>query len=368
VGRSQRLRNSFEFAGSGSVYVQPMTESLAVVWSGMSHALAPFFSVIIVNHNGGDYIRGALNSLRKQTFRDFEVILLDNASTDGSAEGIDQSGLPHFCLLSSSQNLGFAGGNNKAVAHARGEWLALLNPDAEAAPDWLETVARAIREHSDTGVFASAQYDLHDPDRLDGAGDAYLAFGIPWRGGFGLPATHVPGKGECFSPCGASAIYRRDLFRAHDGFDERFFCYCEDVDLGFRMQLAGERCIFLADAIVYHAGSGISGGESYFTVFHGNRNRTWTYLKNMPLLLLFVTLPGHVAIVAYIYVRNRKGLKHSGMLDGVKAGFREGWALRRSKDWRGLRFPKRPLQWLRSMAWWPWIISGRRPLIRKLRP
>jgi len=325
------------------------------------------FSVIIVNYNGGSYIQSALDSLKQQTLNDFEVILIDNASSDQSADNLDFSGLPSARFMPQDENHGFARGNNIAARAASGEWLALLNPDAEAAPDWLQSVADGIRRHPGVGVFASAQYELHDRRTLDGAGDAYLVFGIPWRGGFGLPATCLPEEGECFSPCGAAAIYRRDLFMAHGGFDERFFCYCEDVDLGFRMQLSGEKCIFLPKAFIEHAGSGTSGRDSYFTAFHGNRNRTWTYLKNMPLPMLFLTLPGHLAIIAYIYLRNRRDLGHSGMIDGVKQGFRHGFSIRRSKDWRGPTYPKHWGRWLRSMAWWPWIIGSRRPLVRPLR-
>ncbi|WP_370173119.1 MULTISPECIES: glycosyltransferase family 2 protein [Hyphomonas] len=326
----------------------------------------PTFSVIIVNYNGGEFLQMAIKSLAGQSFRDFELIVVDNNSEDGSMDSLDLSGLPHANTLLEKTNHGFAAGSNLGARVARGTWLAMLNPDAVAAPDWLERVHDAIARHPDCRVFACTQYDLDDPEQLDGSGDAYLLFGIPWRGSFQRPASELPAEGYCFSPCGASAIYNRDLFLAHDGFDERFFCYCEDVDLGMRLQLSGEDCIFLPDALIHHKGSGISGRYSYFTTFHGNRNRTWAYLKNMPLWLLVLTLPGHVALLSYIYVRNRSRMPNTGMADGIKAGFREGWKLRRDPAYHVPAGPKHSLRLLRSMAWNPWRMARRAAHVRPL--
>lgn len=264
---------------------------------------SPFFSVLIVNYNSGHHVQAALRSLAAQTFRDFEVILIDNASTDGSVDAPETSGLPDFHLIRETENLGFAAGNNRAAELARGEWLVLLNPDAIANSDWLEAVLAGIGRHRDTVSFACAQYAADDPDLLDGAGDNYLVFGIPWRGGYRQPASQLPKEGECFSPCGASAVIRTDVFRAHGGFDERLFCYCEDVDLGYRMRLVGQRTIFLPQAIIRHVGGGVSDQISGFAIFHGTRNRLWIYLKNTPLALLWWTLPVHLALTVLILLR-----------------------------------------------------------------
>lgn len=327
----------------------------------------PKFSIIIVNYNGGAYLQAALDSLKTQTVRDFEVICVDNASTDGSADSIDPSGLPAFQLIRADENLGFAAGNNHASKSATGEWLCLLNPDAVAAPDWLASIAAGMERHPRCNVFACAQYMLEDPDRLDGAGDAFLVFGIPWRGGFERPATELPAEGTCFSPCGASAVFRRTTFMEHGGFDERFFCYCEDVDLGYRMQLAGEDCVFLPSACISHKGSGTSGADSYFTTYHGNRNRTWAYFKNTPLSLLILTLPGHVAILGYIYWRNRKNLQHTGMQDGIREGLRTGWEMRKSPEFK-VQKRKRPLLGLvAAMAFNPFRMARRKAHVRRLK-
>ena len=256
---------------------------------------APTFSVIIVNYNGGDFVQGALTSLATQTRRDFEVILVDNASSDGSIDNLDTSGLPSFTLMAETENHGFARGNNLGAARAGATWLALLNPDAAARPDWLDRIASATARHPSVSSFASLQLAMGREGIMDGAGDNYLAFGIPWRGGYGRPVRDVPVEGECFSPCGAGAIYHRQTFLSAGGFDERLFCFCEDVDLGFRLRLLGETCIFLPDAVIDHFGGGTSDKVSGFAVHHGTRNRLWVYLKNMPLPLLMLTLPGHVA-------------------------------------------------------------------------
>ncbi|MEL6257822.1 MAG: glycosyltransferase family 2 protein, partial [Pseudomonadota bacterium] len=195
----------------------------------------PFFSVLIVNYNGAGWIGRALESLKAQTFQDFEVILVDNASSDGSLAEARSASRSDWTLIASDENLGFAKGNNVAATHAKGRWLALLNPDAQAHPDWLEHVADGIRRHPGSTMFACTQFATEDPTLLDGAGDAFLGFGIPWRGGFRRSASELPSEGQCFSPCGASAIYKKSVFDDAEGFDTRFFCYCEDIDLGFRL-------------------------------------------------------------------------------------------------------------------------------------
>lgn len=327
---------------------------------------SPEFSVLIVSYNSGDYLQKALDSLAVQTFRNFEVILVDNASEDGAVDRLDTSGLDHIEIMREQDNHGFAKGNNIAARKAKGRLLVLLNPDTQANPDWLEKISEGQARHPDTKVFASLQLSLDDSSQLDGAGDAYLAFGFPWRGGFENPVSKLPREGHCFSPCGASAVYDRELFLRLGGFDERFFCYCEDVDLGFRMQMEGEPCVFLPEAIIHHKGSGTTGRESYFTAFHGNRNRIWTYVKNMPLPLLILTMPGHLAILSYVYWRNRKRFAHSGMRDGIKAGFGKAWRLRKRGPYKTRNWPVQWRHFLISMAWNPFVIRDRRCFVRPL--
>ncbi len=324
----------------------------------------PDFSVLIVNYNGGAYVQGALDSLKRQTHRSFEVILLDNASVDGSVDGLDASGLPAFRLMRESENHGFARGNNLAAAEARGRWLALLNPDAAARPDWLAEVLAGTMRHPGVTSFACTQLWMHDETKLDGAGDNYLLFGIPWRGGFHRPVTELPAEGTCFSPCGASAVYHRETFMAAGGFDERLFCFCEDVDLGFRLRLEGGSCVFLPDAVVSHAGGGLSEKVSGFAVRNGTRNRLWVYLKCMPAVLLVATLPGHIALTIAILLRGlmtgRFGDAMKGLVEAV-SGLGPVWEERRVVQ----AHRTASLGSLaRAMVWNPLKMLGRRIAVR----
>jgi len=324
------------------------------------------FSVIIVNYNGGHFIQGALDSLERQTFRDFEVILIDNNSSDGSADDLRTGGLPAFRLIKQDTNLGFAAGNNLAAANATGEWLALLNPDAAAERDWLEQLKSAMDRHPTIRQFACTQLDLARPEYLDGVGDAYLVFGMPWRGGFGLSASLLPAEGTCFSPCGASAVIRRDVFNYHNGFDERFFCYCEDVDLGYRMQLAGDQCVFVPSAVVHHAGSAVSGRHSDFSIYHGTRNRIWTYAKSTPLALLILTLPVHIALSLYVLIRSPAIHRFSTTFKGMRDGLAGVIAIRGPSPWAPSRRKVSLFNLAKQMAWNPFRMSRRLPHVRPL--
>ena len=326
---------------------------------------APEFSVVIVNYNGGAFIQQALDSLAAQTRRNFEVILVDNASIDGSIDELDTSGLPAFKLMAEPINHGFAAANNMAARQAEGRWLICLNPDATARPDWLEKIAEGQQRHPEVRMFASAQFDKLEPTLLDGVGDAYLIFGIPWRGGFGRRASELPGEGECFSPCGAGAVFDRALFLAHGGFDESFFCFCEDVDLGFRLRLAGEICVFLPEAIIDHVGGGLSDRVGDFATYHGARNRVWTYAKNMPAPLFWLTLPGHILLSAYILLRGVM----SGRARQTWRGMRDGVLGLPALQLREQNSPPRNVSlWrlARAMAWNPFRMSRRKPHVREL--
>lgn len=277
----------------------------------------PAVSVIIVTFNSMPLVARTMAALSAQTMRDFEVIVLDNASAQGPPTLLDD---PRFRLVQAPANLGFAGGNNLAAREARGEWLALLNPDAFPEPDWLANLLAAARSHPDVAMAGSLQLDAADLTQLDGAGDCYHAFGIAWRGLFGQPRTLAPATGEAFGPCAAAALYRRDVFEALGGFDEDFFCYHEDVDLAFRMRLAGWRCVQSAEAVVAHVGSATTGRSSDFSVFHGVRNRMWTFVKDMPLPLLLLLAPAHAAASLFLLARSARSGTFRPTSRGMAAG------------------------------------------------
>ncbi len=276
------------------------------------------FSIICVNYNGGARIQRCMAALAGQTNADFEVFMVDNGSSDGS----DNTPVPdaRFKWIKAGKNLGFAAGNNLAAREAKGDWIFLINPDAYAEPECLQTFLEAMRRHPDCVLFGCTQLNDRVPELLDGAGDCYLAIGIPWRGGEGWGVENLPDEGTVFGPCGAAYLVRRDVFLEHGGFDEDFFCYCEDVDLNFRLRLAGHYAVQVAEAFVRHEGSALTGIKSHFSLYHGTRNRLWVFVKNMPCVLFYPLLPFHIALTV-LSLANPKYFKSrwEGLRDGVKA-------------------------------------------------
>ncbi|MBI3506669.1 MAG: glycosyltransferase family 2 protein [Proteobacteria bacterium] len=291
-------------------------------------------SVIVVNFNAGGHLVRCLRALAAQTFADFEVLVIDNDSRDSSfVRARELVGDPRFVFRANERNLGFAAATNRAAEMARGRWLAVLNPDAFPEPGWLGELVGAARRNPGVRMFGSTQIDDADPSRLDGAGDGYSIFGIPWRGGHGRPVGELPAHDySVFSACAAAAFYDAALFRALDGFDETFFCYCEDVDFGFRARLAGERCMQAPAATVRHVG-GASSTDGRFAREYGVRNMILTHLKNMPGALLWASLPLLVlATAAAILARPR--LAFAGMRGAVRALARLGPVLRARRSTR----------------------------------
>ncbi len=258
----------------------------------------PKVTVLIVNWNGEQFLERCLTALLAQTVTPYEIILVDNASTDGSLEIARR--FPSVRLLAQNSNTGFARGNNLAInaAAAGSEWIALLNPDAFPEPRWLEECLLSAQLNPQFDIFASKLLNAADPTVLDGAGDAYHVSGLVWRTAHGIPASALQGSEyEVFSSCAAAAMYRRSALLEVGGFDEDFFCYVEDVDLGFRLRLAGYRCLYVPKSVVHHVGSGATGGKnSDFSVYHGHRNLVWTFVKDMPGLLFWLLLPLHVMV------------------------------------------------------------------------
>jgi GT2 family glycosyltransferase len=257
---------------------------------------APKIAVIIVNANTGEHIERALESLTAQTLAPARVIVVDNASTDGSPDTIARR-FPSVHVVRLDRNVGFAAANNVGVGAADDcDWVALLNPDAFPLRDWLEALARALGAHPEYAFFGSRLVSAEAPGFLDGTGDVYHVSGLAWRRDHGRPATVAPQAGEIFSPCAAAALYRRDAFLEVGGFDESYFCYFEDSDLAFRLRLAGHHCLYVPDAVVHHVGSVAAGRFSDFTVYHSFRNLVWTYAKNMPSPLVWLYLPQHLLV------------------------------------------------------------------------
>ncbi len=257
---------------------------------------APLVSVIIVNWNGRKVLNRCLTAIAAQDFKDFEVIVIDNGSTDGSVDGLEVD-WPDTRVIPLKENRGFAAANNLGAELAQGTWIALLNNDAFPSPGWLDALVSAAAKNPEFTFFASCLTMARQGEYLDGMGDVYHGSGMAWRRGHGqLQRDQHTEPSEVFGPCAAAALYPREIFIQTGGFDETFFCYHEDVDLAFRLRLQGHRCLYVPEALVEHVGSGSQGAHSDFVLYHGHRNLIWTYFKNMPASLFWRYLPAHLML------------------------------------------------------------------------
>lgn len=255
----------------------------------------PFFSILILFWKSEQYLPKCLDALDQQTFRDFEVILLNNgADNPPDPDLLAQHPQLDLKILRSDHNLGFTGGNNLAARHAIGEYLVLLNGDAFPKPDWLAKLHQAAMDHPDH-CFASKLINARQPDLLDGEWNVYHASGLALRKNHHQPVGKSSQRPRyVISACAAASAYPRQAFELVRGFDEDFFAYMEDLDLDLRLQLAGFSFIYLPDAIVHHVGSGSTGSRSDFSTYYGQRNLIWTFVKNIPGFLFCLLLPAHI--------------------------------------------------------------------------
>lgn len=289
--------------------------------------------MIIVNWNGGDLLNVCLQHLLNQSSLPDQILVMDNGSTDGSAVLAAQ--LPGVAVEFLGANHGFAAANNRGITLCDTDLVVLLNPDAFAEPDWLEKLLRAAQKFPEVAAFGSQQM-IYGLDRIvDGIGDCYHLTGLVWRNRHGKSQKLSDCQStEIFAPCAAAAMYRRQALLEVGGFDEDFFCYVEDVDLGFRLRLAGYSAMYIADAMVYHVGSAATGGQrSDFSVYHGHRNLVWAFIKNMPGMLLGLLLPLHfilnIVTVIYFAWRGQWRTICRAKVDAVK-GLSPMWKKRKS--------------------------------------
>lgn len=323
---------------------------------------APTITVIIVAYQSGPTLARCLAALRAQTCTDFEALIVDNASTDGAPRAAAAAD-PTLQLIEAGANLGFAAGNNLAAARARGRWLALLNPDAYPKADWLEQLLAATERRPDVRCFTSVQRDAADPNRLDGTGDVMTVAGFPYRGGYQNPLPDQLLEGETFSACGAAMLIDRALFLRLGGFDEKFFCYCEDVDLGYRLRLIGEPTFLAPAAVVDHVGSASTGVRSAFSLFHGSRNRVWVYVKNTPGPLLW-TAPIHVLATLVLLARHATRGEAGPAWRGVVAALKDlGPFLAARRRLQAERIA-RTADIAAAMTWNPFDLLGMRSVIK----
>lgn len=256
---------------------------------------APTISVIVLNWDRRDLLRACLLSLRAQSFRDFEVIVVDNGSCDGSPAMVREE-FPEVTLICNPENRGFCAGNNQGIRLARGRYIALLNNDAEADPHWLQELLSGICSGPGIGMCASKILLHRSPDVIDKVGHLIFPDGQNRGRGCGeRDCGQYDQPEEVLLPDGCAALYDRRLFDTAGCFDEDFFAYGDDAELGLRGRLAGWRCLYVPAAIAYHHHSETLGRFSEQRLLLVERNRLWLALKLFPLRLLLLN-PFYTAV------------------------------------------------------------------------
>lgn len=248
-------------------------------------------SIVVIAHQSAACIERCLRSITTQQPAPAEVLVVDSGSTDATEEVVCR--FESVRWIPAGSNIGFAAAANLGVGMASAELVAVLNADVALRPGWIAAMLASARRYPGAASFGSVQIGTNG--RLDGVGDCLHFSGLVWRRGRG--AIAAPGRDlESFSACGAAALFRRSALLRAGGFEPTFFCYFEDVDLGFRLRLAGHECVCVADAVCDHEHGQASGGSrSVFATYHGHRNMVWAFVRCMPSPLIWLLLPAFAA-------------------------------------------------------------------------
>lgn len=278
-------------------------------------------SVIIPNYNGIAYLEGVLASLEQQTMDNFEVIVVDNGSTDGSSTFI-AANFSWVRIIELPDNFGFSRAVNVGIEASRTPYVLLLNNDTEVEKNFVEEMLAAIRRHKNAFSCQAKMIQYHDRDKLDDAGNYYCSLGWGFARGKGKDISVYDKEERIFAACAGAAIYRKKLMNKTGLFDEEHFAYMEDVDIGYRARIYGYENWYAPRAVVYHVGSGTSGSRyNQFKIRYSSRNNIYMIYKNMPLLQILINLPFlAVGFGAKILFFALKGFGRE-YLAGIKNGF-----------------------------------------------
>jgi GT2 family glycosyltransferase len=312
-------------------------------------------SVVIVNWNRRELLRACLESLRRQTGAKFETIVVDNGSTDGSADMAERE---FTCrVIRNRENRGFCAANNQGIAVARGELVALLNNDAEAEPGWLEALRGAFVGRPEIGMAASKILVWEDPKRIDKVGHLIYPDGQNrGRGTGAIDTGQFESMEECLWPDGCAAMYRKRMLDEIGGFDEDFFAYADDAELGLRARIAGWRCLYVPDAVVrHHRGATLGLGSARRLVLI-ERNRVLLAAKLFPWSLLWLNPFYYAARLLSGVWAAKQGAGEASLYPGIRGKWTMAWALVRGD--------------LAAIAMLPRILRKRRDVgrIRRLTP
>lgn len=277
-------------------------------------------TIIIPNYNGLKFMEPCFETLNRQTTDDYQVLVVDNGSTDGSVEWLKERKIPSIFL---EENTGFTGAVNVGLKTAKTPYVILLNNDTEVHDDFVAQMIRAIEKSPSIFSVSCKMIQLYQKDLMDDAGDMYTVLGWAYQRGVGQSSSGYNKEREIFSACAAAAIYRREVFETIGYFDEMHFAYLEDMDVGYRAKIAGYHNRYCPEAVIYHAGSATSGSKyNSFKVKLAARNNIYLNYKNMPVIQLLVNLlPLILGIcVKYGFFKKRGFGKDylAGLMEGLK--------------------------------------------------
>lgn len=323
-------------------------------------------TIIVVTYNSARWRQRQAEALATQTETRWRLVVIDNASND--TERPCASDFPFEVeVIQNERNVGFARANNLGTINRSSPYFIFLNPDAFPEPHWLAALIATAERHPQAAAIGSTQLRADAPGVFDGVGDVLHASGIAYRAWYGKRRAAAPPPSETFSACGAAMLVRREAFEALGGFDERYFCFFEDVDLGFRLRLAGWRVVQSPHAVVAHVGGGSTGQHSAFAEFYGARNRLWTFFKCMPPWLFWPLLPAH--LLSTMLIASAGPFRGRGLYAwrGVLAGFGGlGPILKTRSSVQKMRRVTL-VGLLGSFAWSPDVLFTRRAVHRKIR-
>jgi len=277
-------------------------------------------SVIVVNYNGQKYLDTCLSSLADQSSGDFEVIIVDNGSTDGSVQDV-QTRHPGSRLIRLPTNKGYSGALNEGIRYAKGDYILALNNDTILDRHFIASIRLPMEADVSVGMCASKM--LLPDGRINSTGICLSLSGAAWdRGMFQPDEGQFDKTGEVFGPCGGAALYRREMLDEIGYFDEEFFLYMEDVDVALRGRMAGWQCVYVPQAVVIHYHSGTSGYGSDLSVYYGNRNIIWYSIKDLPALLLLLFLPfivgRNIGVIGYYATQGQAMTALKAKIDGCR--------------------------------------------------
>lgn len=279
-------------------------------------------SVIVLNWNNLEIIEMCLDSLLAQTYDNLEIVVVDNASTDGSLQFIREK-YPQVVVSPQSKNLGFAGGVNRGIEKSSGEYVALLNSDAQADPNWISMLLVSMLQGDRVAACGSKMLDYSDRKVIDSTGIRMFSSGRATDRGYGeIDVGQYDQMEEIFGACGGAVLFDKRVIQSLGGFDENFFVYLEDVDLAWRLRNAGYKTLYCPEAIVYHMRSRSTSKTSFTQRFYGGRNRILILLKNMPVRQLLANFPiiflFELTSVVYDLLRYRDFAQFRGKLDAFR--------------------------------------------------